>query len=177
MKIFVSILLVCFSVLGSAQIYTSINGKIDFVSEAPLEIIRASSDLLQGALDLEKKTFGFRVGIKSFNGFNNPLQQVHFYENYLEANEFPMATFKGKILEQIQEGNCVCRAKGILLIHGVEVERIIDINLKLKNDIITYEAEFYVPLIDHNISLPRIVYQKIAEEILVTVKGQMSLKK
>lgn len=160
----------------SAQIFTTVTGQADFISTAPLETISASSDQLQGILDINKKTFAFKMYIKSFDGFNSRLQKVHFYENYMEAADFPIATFTGKILEDIQSERKKYRAKGMLLIHGVEMDRIINVDLDLKNKTIDFSASFKVPIIEHDIDLPKIVYQKISEEIEVKVKGNMKLK-
>lgn len=157
-----------------SQVYTTLDGQVSFISEAPLEIIKASSDQLQGVLDLDNKTFAFRIYIKSFNGFNSPLQKEHFYENYMEVSEFPLATFKGKILENIEKDRSKYRAKGMLEIHGVSVERIVEISLEINEDAADFYATLAVPLVDHEINLPRIVYQKIAEEILVTVSGSLN---
>lgn len=177
MKILFVFLFLFFSYLGHGQIYFSLNGKVHFVSDAPLELIEADSDQMQGLIDLDKKTFAFKIFIKSLTGFNSPLQQVHFYENYMEANEFPIATFKGKILEEIKQGKAIYRAKGILDIHGRSLERIIEVELDIQEETISYDSKFLVPIADHDIELPRIVYQKIAEEIQVTVSGTMKQKK
>lgn len=177
MKIFFILSFLLLQNLCIGQIYATNDGKVDFVSDAPLEIIEAASDQMQGLIDLDKKVFAFKIYIKSFNGFNSPLQQIHFYENYMEADEFPIATFKGKILEPIQQGKAIYRAKGMLDIHGQSVERIIEVELDIDNQKIVYNSAFLVPLTDHDIKLPRIVYQKIAESISVTVGGEMLLKK
>ncbi len=171
------VILICFnSCLALSQIYNTIDGYVHFISEAPLEIIEAESDKMQGLINVEKKVFAFQIYVKSFEGFNNPLQQVHFYENYMEANEFPIAIFKGKILEAIQEGKGIYRAKGKLEIHGQIVERIIEVELDVNDQEITYASSFLVPLLDHDIELPQIVYQKISEVIRVKVEGKMILR-
>ena len=176
MKFLISFILNTVALLGYGQIYSTINGDIHFVSDAPLEIIEATSDQMQGVLNVEKKTFAFKMYIKSFEGFNNTLQQVHFYENYMEANEYPIATFTGKLLESLELGSKLYRAKGSLNIHGQSVERIMQVQLDLAKDKVEYSSIFIIPLKDHDIELPRIVYQKIAEEIRVAVNGQMMLK-
>ena len=140
MKYLLGILSVLLSTMTYAQIYTSIDGKVDFVSDAPLEIIRASSDQMQGVLNVGKKTFAFKLYIKSFEGFNNPLQQVHFYENYMEAERYPLATFKGKIIEPISKGSQLYRAKGVFTIHGVPKEKIVDVKLSFKEEKVEYSA-------------------------------------
>jgi hypothetical protein len=177
MKFLLVFYLTLFAAIGYGQIYTTISGEVEFVSDAPLELIEASSDQMQGVLDIGKKSFAFKMYIKSFDGFNNPLQQVHFYENYMEANVYPIATFTGKILENIEEGKKEYRAKGALDIHGKSVERVIDVVLTISDNAVGYSASFIVPLAEHDIKLPRIVYQKIAEDILVTIKGELICKK
>ena len=167
-------LIICWQVSG--QLYSTIDGVVHFKSNAPLEIIEAESDQLQGVLDIEKKLFAFKIYIRSFEGFNSDLQKVHFYENYMEVKDFPNAIFKGKILEPIKNGSGEYRAKGILEIHGESVERIIYISLDVSDKTALFTSTFLVPLQDHDIDLPRIVYQKIAENIEVKVNGTLDLK-
>ncbi|MEI6060665.1 MAG: YceI family protein [Bacteroidota bacterium] len=150
-------------------------GKVIFISEAPLEIIKASSDKLQGVIDPVKHTFAFSIPTESFKGFNSPLQQEHFYENYLEAKAFPYSKFEGKIIEQLDfshDGIYTIRAKGKLILHGVEQERIIKVKLRITKGVIYADSAFTVLLQDHDITIPRVVYQKIAEEIKVTVYAE-----
>ncbi len=39
--------------------------------------------------------------VNSFKGFNSALQKEHFNENYMESENFPYASFEGKIIEDI----------------------------------------------------------------------------
>ena len=155
-----------------AGIFICNDGKIDFTSDAPLELIKASSDKLAGALNISDRSFSFRIASNSFQGFNSPLQRTHFNEDYMESNRYPNSTFKGKIIEELdlnKPGNYTIRAKGILTIHGVDYNRIIRCNLNVTNKQIEVNSSFTVFLDDHNISIPSIVNQKIAEEISVEV--------
>ena len=129
-----------------AQVFTTQEGQIHFVSEAPLELIEAKSQELKGALDIGKQTFAFSVPMISFQGFNSPLQREHFNERYLESEKFPDATFTGKIIEQLdytKSGTYPVRAKGILSIHGVSVERIIKGSMAISDADINIKANFY----------------------------------
>ncbi|MEQ1744958.1 MAG: YceI family protein [Saprospiraceae bacterium] len=156
------------------NIYRCDNGTVIFTSDAPLEFIQAKSNKLRGILDTERKTFAWTVDIATFDGFNSPLQRNHFNENYLETSEHAKASFAGKIIEEIdfqKNGSYPVRAKGKLTIHGIEQERIIKGTLELRDDKIRVQALFTVPLTDHDISIPKIVYQKIAEEIAVSVEA------
>jgi hypothetical protein len=155
------------------KIYVCRNGNISFTSDAPLEVIKASNDKLTGVLNVNDRSFSFRVSVKDFEGFNSSLQRVHFNEDYMETELFPNSTFKGKIIEEIDlrvPGEYKVRAKGKLSIHGVEIDRIVKCDLIVNNKQINVNANFTVFIADHNISIPSILNQKIAKEINVDVK-------
>jgi polyisoprenoid-binding protein YceI len=164
-----------FTLQAQKNAFRTRKSTVSFLSDAPLELISASSTQLQGIIDPDKRSFAFSISTESFKGFNSPLQQEHFYENYLEAKAYPVSRFDGKIIEQIDfthDGSYTVRAKGKLLIHGVEQERILRVRLKISGGIITADSEFTVLLQDHEIKVPRVVFQKIAEEIKVTVNAE-----
>jgi len=161
------------------QIYMTRNGKAGFTSNAPLEVIKAETEELSGAINLADRSFAFTIDNKSFKGFNSALQQEHFYENYMEAQQYPSSSFKGKIIETIDlnlTGEQVIRAKGILDIHGVEQERIIKGTVKVVNQKLQIQADFTVLLEDHQIKIPRVVNQKIAEMIEVSITAELILQ-
>lgn len=154
-------------------IFVCNNGRIDFVSDAPLELIKASNNKLSGVLNIKDRAFSFTVPVRAFDGFNSSLQRVHFNEDYMETELHPNSTFKGKIIEEVDltvPGQYKVRAKGKLSIHGIEIDRIIRCDLDVKSDLINAEAAFTVFVADHNISIPSILNQKIATEIKVNVK-------
>lgn len=158
------------------QLLHVVEGEIAFVSDAPLEIIRAESDQLRGLIDREKRTFAFTLPISTFEGFNSPLQRVHFNENYLESKIYPNATFAGKIIEDVDltaSGTYDVRVKGKLNIHGVERERIMRVQIVSDGEALHINGTFEVVLEEHNIRIPRIVYQKIAEVINVDVSAEL----
>ncbi len=154
-------------------------GQIEFVSEAPLEIIKASSGALKGLLEADSRRFAFSVPMSSFEGFNSPLQREHFQENYLEIGAHPDATFTGKIIEPVdltEPGITTIRAKGIFTIHGVEQERIIRVNLEHSDGQLFATCSFSVLLSEHQIRIPRIVNQKIAETIQVDLRASFEIQ-
>jgi polyisoprenoid-binding protein YceI len=167
------------SPLIQPKIYTTNTGTIRFRSEAPMELIHAVSKEVKGAVDADKKTFAFRIRINSFEGFNSPLQREHFNENYMETPKFPEALFNGKIIEDIdlsQPGTYTVRAKGILTIHGVSKERIIKSDVEVKNGMMKIKSNFTVLLSDHNIPIPRVVKEKLANEIVVELLAELNQK-
>lgn len=148
------------------------NGKVSFLSEAPLELIKAKSDKLRGAIDKNQNTFAFAVDIHTFKGFNSHLQGEHFHENYMQTDKLPIASFSGKFIEPVDfavNGTYVVRAKGMFSLHGIQKERIIKGVIVVNNGTIDIDAVFTVKLEDHDIKVPKIVYEKIAEEIRVEV--------
>lgn len=171
--LFSAIIITMLFSFNQSDLWKGAKGSIAFTSDAPLELIEAGSNQLIGVLKPSENTFAFLIHTKSFKGFNSPLQQEHFHENYMESVKYPKATFSGKFIESIsslKEGTHEVRAKGMLEIHGVAVERILKCTLVVGESEITITSSFTVPLEDHEISIPQVVYQKIAEEIYVTVK-------
>jgi hypothetical protein len=156
------------------------SGNISFTSNAQLELIKASSDNVQGLIDPATNQFAFSIDIKTFRGFNSELQREHFNEKYMESERFPKARFSGKIIEQIDfsvPGTYEVRAKGELEIHGQKQTRIIKSTITVANGRISIASTFFVPLADHNISIPNIVSQKIATEIEVDFTASMVAQK
>ncbi len=153
-------------------IYVCKNGQVSFLSDAPLEMIKASTNGLSGVINIIDRSFSFLIPTKSFEGFNSSLQRTHFNEDYMESDIYPNTTFKGKIIEEVdlsKSGNYQIRAKGKMNIHGIENDRIIKCILVVSQNKIDVKANFTVFLEDHNISIPSIVNQKIAEEIKLDV--------
>lgn len=163
----------CALTQDTGRIFVCKNGSIEFISDAPLELIKASNDKLTGVLNLDDRAFSFSVPIKAFEGFNSSLQRVHFNEDYMETEQYPNSTFKGRIIEEVDlavPGRYKIRAKGKLNIHGIEIDRIIRCDLDVKSDQIVAEAAFTVFVADHHITIPSILNQKIATEVKVNVK-------
>ena len=179
-KILLCCALIFCSLKGEGQKkFGTANGTINFISNAELELIKASSDKLQGVIDPGSNQFAFSIPVQSFRGFNSDLQREHFNEKYMESEKYPKITFTGKIIEQVDfttDGTYEVRAKGDLDIHGQKQTRIIKSKIEISEGVVTILADFKVPLADHNISIPRIVNQKIATEIEVNVKADMTLR-
>lgn len=147
-------------------------GEVSFVSDAPLERIAATNSAVTGMLDLKQRTFVVRIPMRVFSGFNSPLQQEHFHENYVESQEFPNALFEGRVIEACDLSKATTyevRAKGRFTVHGVAQERIITCTLVVAADGIRVTSAFDVPLADHGIRIPRVVQQKLAAVARVKV--------
>jgi polyisoprenoid-binding protein YceI len=156
------------------------SGAVHFVSDAPLERITATSKALKGLVETSNRTFAFTIDIASFQGFNSPLQRVHFNENYMESGDYPVATFAGKFIEDIDltvDGTYEVRVKGKLKIHGVEKERIIKSTVHVGQGTMQINSKFTVLLEDHEIRIPKVVTQKIAQVVQVEVSAALTSQK
>ena len=94
----------------------------------------------------------------------------------MESDKYPEASFKGKIIEDVDlsvDGTYNIRAKGTLTIHNVPQERIIQSDITVKKNIITIHSNFTVLLSDHNIPIPKVVNQKLANEIKVEINATL----
>ncbi len=155
--------------MDSIQLF---KGDVAFVSDAPLELIKASSDEIAGVININSRHFAFRVPMNSFEGFNSDLQRIHFQENYLETHRYPIATFEGKIVDEInfkKPDVYYVRGKGSMIVHGIKREMIISTRITVLEDSLKIQSEFVLELDDHNIRIPRIVNQKIARQINVSI--------
>lgn len=172
----VFIVLFCNATSFAQSKYTVQKSEMSFASNAELELIKAQTTETQGIIDPATNQFAFSVLITSFKGFNTDLQRQHFNENYMETSKFSKASFTGKIIEQVnysRDSVYTVRAKGELDIHGQKQTRIIKAKLTVRKNDIQIDADFNVPLTDHNISIPKIVSQKIATEIDVKFRATL----
>jgi hypothetical protein len=147
------------------------SAKIEFISYAPEEVIKASSTKAKGLINPSLQTFAITVDYTSFLGFNSNLQKEHFNERFIESDKYKQCAYSGKIIDKIdwsKEGNYKVRVKGKLNVHGVSVERVIQVLIQINKGKVLVSSNFVVPLSDHEISIPSIVNQKIAEDIDVS---------
>jgi polyisoprenoid-binding protein YceI len=159
---------------GQSQVYKTLKAKLSFVSDAPLEVIKASNHKVAGILDTRTQQFSFKANMKNFEGFNSPLQKEHFFENYMETDQYPESSFTGKIIEPLtMKGRQVVRAKGLLTVHGISNEVLIEVTLEWTPKGLAFQSDFVILLDDYNIHVPRIVSQKIAKEIKLKCKGSL----
>lgn len=174
------LLTVCLGNASAQPVYEVKESSVKFRSKAPKELISATTGKMTGVVDAERRAFAFKISIPTFEGFNSPLQREHFNENYMESAVYPVATFVGKIIEEIDlshDGEYDIRAKGKLTIHGVAQERIIKCRLVCKKAKVTITSEFMVPLADHDIKIPRVVVAKLATDIQVNVNAELVPKR
>jgi len=169
-RLIISIFSVLFCINTNAQQYVGKKGIISFFSEAPLEDISAVNKNVAAVYDAKRKEVIFQMFIKDFV-FSKALMQEHFNENYMESDQFPKATFVGKV---INHKNNIATVEGNLSMHGetntISVDGHFHVNDKAAQ---VSDVRFSVRLKDYKIKVPKIVMYNIAEEIDIKVDIEM----
>jgi hypothetical protein len=158
--------------LVNAQIYIGKTCEISFYSKGPIEDIAALNKSTKPIFNAAKGEVAVKITIKGF-AFDKKLMEEHFNEKYMESDKYPYAVFTGKVNEPIdykKEGTYKVTLTGKLDIHGVVKDRTIDGTVTIKDGEISFDSKFIVALKDHNIEIPSLVAQNIAETVEVTVK-------
>jgi len=157
----------------SAQRFMTKNGFAKFYSETPMETIEAKNQQVNSAYDYTNGTIVFKVLMKSFE-FEKALMQEHFNENYMESDTYPIATFKGKVLNNkdidlSKNGEIEVQVKGTLKMHGVSQEIETTGKMDIQKGSIHAFAKFGVKPEDYHIEIPGAVVKNIAESMEVTI--------
>lgn len=173
-RIVLSFAIILMATLGiNAQKFFTKTGKIDFVSNAPMEKIEATNNAVTCVLDTETGKMQFAVLIKAFK-FEKALMQEHFNENYMESSKFPKATFSGTIdnistVNFEQDGEYPVNVSGTLTIHGVTNEVTTPGAITISKGQVNAVATFSVLVADYDIKIPKVVRENIAKEVEISV--------
>lgn len=160
----------------SQEIYKATAVATEFFSSAPIEDIAARADDGLSLWNTRTGEITFRINIRSFQ-FEKGKMQEHFNENFMESHKHPYATFKGKVTDQpdlSEAGTSEIELVGVLEIHGVEQEREVKAKVQVKGAGLELKSEFMVPVADHDIEIPKILWRNIAEEVSVKVLANYS---
>lgn len=159
-----------------AQQYMTREGHVRFFSTTPMEDIKAENHQTTALLRADG-AFAFRVPVLGFR-FEKALMEEHFNENYLESHTYPNGSFEGEVngfSDALKDGKSHdVVAKGVLSIHGVEQEREIPSKLRWNGTGWDIESVFNVVPEDHNINIPKVVRNKIASIIEVTIEANLN---
>ena len=158
------------SFAGYGQKYISEKGSVSFYSHATIEDIKAENKKATSIFDAGTGDIAFSVAIKDFM-FAKTMMQEHFNEKYMETEKFPKSTFQGKIVgfDAIKKGPQQVKAQGKITLHGVT--RTLDVpgTMEVQGNRILMKSVFVAKLVDYNITRPEIMFQKIAEQVDVTI--------
>lgn len=154
--------------------YITKNGHINFFSHAPIEDISADNHAVGSIIDSGTGEVVFTLRMTGFE-FEKKLMQQHFNENYVESEKFPTSTFKGVItnnnkVDYTKPGSFSVNVKGDLTIHGVTKTIQTPGTIEVTRNGLRASSKFIVKPADFDIKIPGIMRNKIAEEIVVTVR-------
>lgn len=168
--------------MGVAQSkYLDQNGVIIFeASEKLFEEVKATNNSVTAIYDTETNKIASLALMKGFR-FKNSLMEEHFNENYIESSKYPKATFKGALInfdptKDLSEKISEVLVKGVLELHGKQKD--IELTLKVQKigNTISMTGEFVVSPSDFDIDIPKIVRNKIAKEVRVSLDFKLAKK-
>jgi len=171
-------------VLGIVQLaqaqskYMTRTGTVNFIAEGPVkDDVKAVNNQAACVFDAATGEIVFQIAIKSFV-FKKALMQEHFNENYMESHKFPKAVLKGKLMqvEKIdfsKNGKYPVIVNGEMDLHGVKKPVNEKGMLEVKNGKIFLSSDFQITLADYNISIPKIVEDKLAKVADVQLAMQL----
>jgi polyisoprenoid-binding protein YceI len=173
---------------------------VSFTSDAPIELIVGKTSKINGnvtiddSFDLSKKPLEaqFEVDLASIDT-GIELRNEHMRDNFLETAKYPKATFNLKTLKTpvvLKPGQkATLSATGDFTLHGKTVTKTVPVTVtylrscpatatKMEGcDLIQIKSNFSVPFKDHSIKRPEIVFQKLADTVIVTVAATAYTKK
>ncbi len=157
------------------------SGHIYFISHTDVIDIDADNHQVASFLNIETGKIQFAVLIKSFK-FSLATAKEHFNESYMESDRFPKAEFKGEIvnadsLNLKKEGTCNVIVKGDITIRGISKNIKVPGELTIENGKINAVSEFELSISDFNISVPKIVENRVAKIVQLRVNMNYTLYK
>ncbi len=178
MKKTISILsLLLLVTFAQAKIFSTKTGSISFFSHTSIEDIKAENNEVTSFLDTDKGDFQFQMLIKGFI-FPKASMQQHFNgKDYMNSDEFPKATFKGKItnLKDVKlntPGTYNVVVEGDLTLHGKTQKVKIPGSITVTATSVQAKSVFKIKRSDYDVTVPSFSATKIAEELEITVNCQ-----
>ncbi|TXG39328.1 YceI family protein [Seonamhaeicola maritimus] len=182
MKTLLFIITLIFGISSFAQSkFITKTGTVGFEASVPsFEEVRASNNSVTAIINTDTGEFAALVLVKGFR-FKNALMEEHFNENYAESDTYPKATFKGRVkdfdLAKLKSKTQEFVIVGALAFHG-KTKKLTDVPLSISQNegVITIEGSFKTLASDFDIKIPKIVKNKIAEDVLVTFDFKLNKK-
>jgi hypothetical protein len=174
--IMLSLMMISSSLTAQGKYFTR-NGFISFFSSTPAEEIKAVNENVSCVLDAETGKVEFAALMTAFQ-FKKALMAEHFNENYVESALYPKAVFSGVInnfnaVDMSKPGSYPVIVSGNMTMHGVTKEFSTEGTVEIKDGNLFVSTEFNIVPEDYKIEIPGVVREKIAKELLVTVKAKM----
>ncbi|WP_248723884.1 YceI family protein [Seonamhaeicola sp. ML3] len=182
MRYFLALYLILTGISASAQSkYLTKTGTVDFEASVPsFEEVKATNNSVTAIINTENGEFAALVLVKGFR-FKNALMEEHFNENYAESDTYPKATFKGKITDfvfsNLTDTDSTFKYNGELSFHGkTKSLKNLDLLISKNGDLVNISGSFMTKASDFDIEIPKIVNNKIAEEIEISFNFELKKK-
>jgi hypothetical protein len=176
------VLLLGFIIIGIASFaqdkMTTKIGKITFEASVPaFEEVKAKNDGVTCVINSKTGEIASLALMKGFR-FKIALMEEHFNENYVESDQYPKATFKGRIenfdVKNLSATSKDFTMKGKLDIHGKSKEITTVAKIKKTDAGIEIKSDFNVNASDFAIEIPSVVKSKVSNKI--SIKTEFLLK-
>lgn len=160
--------------------YITKTGQVNFEASVPsFEEVKANNNAVTAIINVETGEFAALAFVKGFR-FKNALMEEHFNENYAESDTYPKATFKGTIkgfsMETLKTQSTF-EISGSLTFHGkTKPLDTIVLNITEAEETISMSGNFMTNASDFDIKIPKIVRNKIANDIEVSFNFELKKK-
>ena len=165
-------LILCSSKIASQQLYTNKGETIFDGSKESFEPIKATNNNSVSIIDTNNGNIAALIYIKDFE-FRLGLMQEHFNENYMYSSKFPKSTFEGVIQNfnfgKLENNYTNFIIEGEIEIKGVKKNISTVARIKKTDDGIDLNTSFNIKLSDFKIKIPRLVFKKIDENVVVNL--------
>lgn len=158
------------TLVNGQQRYFAEKPSITFFSDGLVEDISAVNQKVTSIFDALNGDIAFLMSVKDFQ-FPNKLMQTHFNEKYMESETYPKSSFQGKVtgFNVNATGTQQVRAAGKLTIHGVTRDIDVPGTIEVSGGKLMLKSKFMVKLEDYKIVVPQVVWDKIAQQVEVTL--------
>jgi polyisoprenoid-binding protein YceI len=177
---FLALLFISLSALSQSK-YLTKTGSLNFEASVPsFEEVAAKNNVVTAILNTENGEFAALALVKAFR-FKNALMEEHFNENYAESDKYPKATFRGKINDfnhdNLSEAESSKTINGALTFHGITKDlKDISLTIKRVEGKILLSGSFKVLVSDFEIKIPKIVANKLSNEVKVDFSFELIKK-
>lgn len=167
--------------IASQDKYLDKNGTIVFeASEQLFEEVKATNTSTTAIYNTKTNEIAALALLKGFR-FKNSLMEEHFNENYVESDTYPKATFKGALIDfdsnnDFGDSPLKVTVKGVLELHGKQKNITTDVAIQKIDDVISITGSFTVLPSDFDIEIPKIVRNKIAKSVNVSLDFKLVKK-
>jgi len=172
-----AIAFVLFASVLFGQKKTTTSAVVNFDATTSLDHLpKANNKAVVALIDTKSGNVAFEVTIKNFS-FYNPLMQEQFNSSkYMNSDQFPTATFKGKITNMSDvkfntNGTYTAMVEGLLTIHGVSNSFATTASVVVNGKKIRVVSDFTIRITDYKISGPAIMIGKVSKEPKIHVQA------